>query len=80
MDNIEKYFANPKSLVELVQELKSSTGEWEQKVAKKLRSMSPTSLAITFKQIQDGKNMSFYDVFSMEYRLGKILNQRFLLS
>ena len=35
--------------------------------------MSPTSLAITFKQIQDGKNMSFYDVFSMEYRLGKIL-------
>ena len=72
LDNIAKYFEEPKSLLELVQELESSSGEWEQKVAKKLRSMSPTSLAITFKQIQDGKNMSFYDVFAMEYRLGKL--------
>ena len=71
LDNIAKYFDDPKSLLELVQELESSSGEWEQKIAKKLRSMSPTSLAITFKQIQDGKNMSFYDVFAMEYRLGK---------
>jgi len=69
IDNIAKYFENPTSLVDLVQKLESSSGEWEQKTAKKLRSMSPTSLAITFKQIQDGKNMSFYDVFSMEYRL-----------
>ncbi|CAG5105872.1 Oidioi.mRNA.OKI2018_I69.chr1.g2529.t1.cds [Oikopleura dioica] len=69
LDNIAKYFDDPKSLLELVQELESSSGEWEQKIAKKLRSMSPTSLAITFQQIQDGKNMSFYDVFAMEYRL-----------
>lgn len=68
-ENIEKYFATPESLLSLVQDLEHASGDWEIKIAKKLRSMSPTSLAITFKQITDGRNMSLEEVFSMEYRL-----------
>ena len=70
LENIEKYFGNPESLVSLVTTLEAANGEWEQKIAKKLRKMSPTSCAITFKQITDGANMSFEDIFKMEYRLG----------
>jgi len=73
LENIEKYFASPESLVALVRQLEGADGTWEQKIAKKLRNMSPTSLAITFKQIIDGGQMSMEDVFSMEYRLGKNL-------
>lgn len=73
LENIEKYFAKPESLVSLLANLEASEGEWEQKIAKKLRKMSPASCAITFKQITDGASMSFEDIFKMEYRLGKSL-------
>lgn len=67
--DIEKYFGAPESLLSLVQSLEQSDDSWAIKMAKKLRSMSPTSLAITFKQITDGANMTLDEVFSMEYRL-----------
>ena len=44
--------------------------EWSSKIAKKLRKMSPTSVAITFEQIKRGADLSISEVFKMEYRLG----------
>ena len=58
------------SLLSLISDLEKSDGDWERKIAKNLRRMSPTSLAVTFKHITDGKNMNLSDVFKIEYRLG----------
>ena len=44
--------------------------EWSSKIVKKLRKMSPTSVAITFEQIKRGADLSISEVFKMEYRLG----------
>ena len=47
----------------------SSSDEWAAKVAKKLRRMSPMSLAITHEQIKRAASMDLAEVFAMEYRL-----------
>ena len=54
-------------------DLEESETAWAVKVAKKLRKMSPMSVAITFGQIKNGANMTIEQVFEMEYRLGKII-------
>ena len=52
--------------------LLGSDSEWAAKIAKKIRRMSPMSLAITHEQIKRGADMNLYDIFSMEYNLGKL--------
>ena len=49
----------------------TSDSEWAAKIAKKIRRMSPMSLAITHEQIKRGADMDLYDIFSMEYNLGE---------
>lgn len=69
--DIETYrkFHGKSTIFELIQDLEGSESEWAAKVAKKIRKMSPISVAITFGQISNGANMSIEEVFEMEYRL-----------
>ena len=60
-DNIGLIFAS----------LKATGEEWEENILKILSEKSPTSLAITIKQIRDSKNMSFTDCMIMEYRMSQ---------
>uniref|UniRef100_A0A8C4I4D4 3-hydroxyisobutyryl-CoA hydrolase n=1 Tax=Dicentrarchus labrax TaxID=13489 RepID=A0A8C4I4D4_DICLA len=55
----------------IVQNLKADGSEFANKQAETLARMSPTSLKITFKQLQAGAALSLPDVLVMEYRLSQ---------
>uniref|UniRef100_A0A672HHF1 3-hydroxyisobutyryl-CoA hydrolase n=1 Tax=Salarias fasciatus TaxID=181472 RepID=A0A672HHF1_SALFA len=55
----------------IIQNLKADGSDFAKKQAETLARMSPTSLKITFKQIQLGATLSLQDVFVMEYRLSQ---------
>ncbi|KAK5974013.1 3-hydroxyisobutyryl-CoA hydrolase mitochondrial [Trichostrongylus colubriformis] len=57
------------SVEEIFENLKKDGSEWAQKQLKTLSKMSPTSMKVTFKQLEKGAKMSFSKVFTMEYRL-----------
>jgi len=69
LENIEKHFTGKETIHQLMQDLDEADSEWSSKIAKKLRKMSPTSVAITFEQIKRGADLSISEVFKMEYRL-----------
>jgi enoyl-CoA hydratase len=43
--------------------------DWTDDIAKTIRSKSPTSLKIAFRQIREGKSLGFDDCMKMEYRM-----------
>uniref|UniRef100_A0A3Q2PAI1 3-hydroxyisobutyryl-CoA hydrolase n=1 Tax=Fundulus heteroclitus TaxID=8078 RepID=A0A3Q2PAI1_FUNHE len=55
----------------IVQNLKADGSEFAKKQAETLSRMSPTSLKITFRQLQAGAALSLQDVLVMEYRLSQ---------
>lgn len=55
----------------IVHNLKTDGSPFAQKQAETLAKMSPTSLKITFKQLQAGGAMSLQEVLVMEYRLSQ---------
>uniref|UniRef100_A0A4W6FCQ8 3-hydroxyisobutyryl-CoA hydrolase n=1 Tax=Lates calcarifer TaxID=8187 RepID=A0A4W6FCQ8_LATCA len=55
----------------IMQNLKADGSEFAKKQAETLSKMSPTSLKITYKQLQAGASMSLQDVLVMEYRLSQ---------
>uniref|UniRef100_A0A8C7FKT4 3-hydroxyisobutyryl-CoA hydrolase n=1 Tax=Oncorhynchus kisutch TaxID=8019 RepID=A0A8C7FKT4_ONCKI len=55
----------------IVHNLKTDGSPFAQKQAETLAKMSPTSLKITFKQLQAGGTMSLQEVLVMEYRLSQ---------
>ncbi|KAM4731911.1 3-hydroxyisobutyryl-CoA hydrolase, mitochondrial [Anableps anableps] len=59
------------SVEEIMQNLKADASEFATKQAEILSRMSPTSLKITFKQLQAGAALSLQDVLVMEYRLSQ---------
>lgn len=63
-----------KSVGEIFENLRAENSEWSKEQLKTLSKMSPTSLKVTFKQLENGGKMKFDEVFTMEYRLA----QRFL--
>ncbi|ETN78364.1 enoyl-CoA hydratase/isomerase family protein [Necator americanus] len=58
-----------KSVEEVLENLRKENSEWSKKQLETLAKMSPTSLKVTFKQLENGAKMSFDEVFTMEYRL-----------
>ena len=44
-------------------------GDWPRETAATIRSKSPTSLKLTFRQMRAGKALSFDDCMRMEYRM-----------
>ena len=68
MERINECFSA--ASVEEILERLAGAGEWGEKQAKVIRRMSPTSLAVSFRQLREGADMSsLAEVLTMEYRL-----------
>jgi len=65
---IDRIFAGA-SVEEILASLDSEHEDWTGDIANTIRSKSPTSLKITFRQIREGKNLDFDDCMRMEYRM-----------
>lgn len=59
------------SVEEIMDNLQKDGSAFAQKQLETLSKMSPTSLKLTFRQIQAGASMSLQEVFVMEYRLSQ---------
>ncbi|KAM9347050.1 3-hydroxyisobutyryl-CoA hydrolase, mitochondrial [Symphorus nematophorus] len=70
MSDIDRLFSSS-SVEGIVQNLKADSSEFANKQAQTLSKMSPTSLKITYKQLQEGATLSLPDVLVMEYRLSQ---------
>ncbi|VDL83471.1 unnamed protein product [Nippostrongylus brasiliensis] len=64
-----KFMDNAGSVEEILGNLRKENSKWAQDQLNTLSKMSPTSMKVTFKQIENGAKMSFSKVFTMEYRL-----------
>ncbi|XP_067371883.1 3-hydroxyisobutyryl-CoA hydrolase, mitochondrial isoform X3 [Channa argus] len=70
MSDIDRLFGSS-SVEGIMQNLKADGSEFAKKHAEALSKMSPTSLKITYKQLQVGASLSLQDVLVMEYRLSQ---------
>uniref|UniRef100_UPI0037E85C7D 3-hydroxyisobutyryl-CoA hydrolase, mitochondrial n=1 Tax=Semicossyphus pulcher TaxID=241346 RepID=UPI0037E85C7D len=68
ISDIDRLFSSS-SVEGIVQNLKADGSEFAKKQAETLSRMSPTSLKITYRQLQAGATLSLQDVLVMEYRL-----------
>ncbi|KAL6484340.1 hypothetical protein MHYP_G00063850 [Metynnis hypsauchen] len=59
------------SMEEILENLQKDGSAFAQKQLETLAKMSPTSLKLTFRQMQMGASMSLQEVFVMEYRLSQ---------
>ncbi|XP_034430591.1 3-hydroxyisobutyryl-CoA hydrolase, mitochondrial isoform X2 [Hippoglossus hippoglossus] len=70
ISDIDRLFSSG-SVEGIIQNLKADGSEFAKKQAETLAKMSPTSLKLTFRQLQEGASLSLRDVLVMEYRLGQ---------
>ncbi|XP_037542210.1 3-hydroxyisobutyryl-CoA hydrolase, mitochondrial [Nematolebias whitei] len=70
ISDIDRLFSSS-SVEGIVQNLKADGSEFATRQAEILTKMSPTSLKLTFRQLQRGGTMSLQDVLVMEYRLSQ---------
>uniref|UniRef100_A0A1A7YP19 3-hydroxyisobutyryl-CoA hydrolase n=1 Tax=Iconisemion striatum TaxID=60296 RepID=A0A1A7YP19_9TELE len=70
ISEIDRLFSSS-SVEGIVQNLSADGSDFAKKQAEILSKMSPTSLKITFKQLQLGAALSLQDVLVMEYRLSQ---------
>ncbi|CAH1996370.1 unnamed protein product [Acanthoscelides obtectus] len=68
VEKINHCFA-PDSMEEIIARLEKDGSTWAEEILKTLNKMSPTSLKVTLRQLELGKNMSLNDCLIMEYRL-----------
>uniref|UniRef100_A0A3B5PZY6 3-hydroxyisobutyryl-CoA hydrolase n=1 Tax=Xiphophorus maculatus TaxID=8083 RepID=A0A3B5PZY6_XIPMA len=68
--DIDRMFGSS-SVEGILQNLKADGSDFAKKQAEILSRMSPTSLKVTFRQLQAGAAMSLQDVLVMEYRLSQ---------
>ncbi|RXM37279.1 3-hydroxyisobutyryl-CoA hydrolase, mitochondrial [Acipenser ruthenus] len=70
MDQINRLF-EASSVEDIMQKLNEDGSSFALKQLETLKKMSPTSLKITFRQLQNGASMSLQEVLVMEYRLSQ---------
>ncbi|KAM7407834.1 hypothetical protein PAMA_003547 [Pampus argenteus] len=70
ISDIDRLFSSS-SVEGIVENLKADGSAFAKKQAETLSKMSPTSLKITYKQLQAGASLSLPDVLVMEYRLSQ---------
>ena len=66
--SIDRAFAK-ESVEEILAELDADHTDWSADTAKTIRSKSPTSLKITFRQLREGAKLDFDECMKMEYRM-----------
>lgn len=57
------------SVEKIMDGLRKDQSEWAKQTLEKMERMSPTSLKLTFSQIQRGASLSLPDCLRMEYRI-----------
>lgn len=67
-NEIDKYFANTKSVEEIFERLNDGQS-WSSSILKMTEKHCPLSMKLGFEQNRRGKSMSLSEVFKMEYRL-----------
>ncbi|XP_025082431.1 3-hydroxyisobutyryl-CoA hydrolase, mitochondrial-like isoform X1 [Pomacea canaliculata] len=70
METINKVF-EAETVEEILQKLAADNSEFAQKHLATLKKMSPTSMKVTFRQLQMGKKLKLADELQMEYRLSQ---------
>lgn len=65
---INSCFDKP-TIEEILQALRDDGSDWAMRQVETLHKMSPTSLKITLRQLQEGQHLSLSDCLKMEYRL-----------
>ena len=68
LDTINECFSKS-SVEEILTSLDEIDIEWSKQTASSIRKKSPTSLKVTFRQLKEGKCLSFEDCMAMELRL-----------
>ncbi|KAK2586338.1 hypothetical protein KPH14_010631 [Odynerus spinipes] len=68
IEKIEKCFSAP-SVEEIINRLNEDGSEWAKKVVETLLNMSPTSLKVTNKSIEEGGKLTLGECLKMEFRL-----------
>ncbi|CAG9768744.1 unnamed protein product [Ceutorhynchus assimilis] len=68
LEQINNCFSAP-TLEEVISRLEKDGSKWAQDTLNLLKKMSPTSLKITYKQLELGKEMNLLECLKMEYRL-----------
>jgi enoyl-CoA hydratase len=66
--DIDRHFGHD-SVEAILASLESNASDWAQKTAASLRSKSPTSLKVTFRQLREGRNLDFEACMRLEYRI-----------
>ena len=66
--DIDRHFAMA-SATAIMESLDAADGEWASEVLASLRAKSPTSLAVTFRQLREGRTLGFAACMRLEYRL-----------
>ena len=70
VQDIDRLFSGS-SVEEIVHNLKTDDSAFASKQTETLSKMSPTSLKLTFRQLQAGASLSLREVLQMEYRLAQ---------
>lgn len=70
IEQIDRLF-DGQTVEEICQNLQSDGSEWATKHLESLRTMSPTSLKITLRQLLEGGAMNLQECLQMEYRLSQ---------
>lgn len=65
---IDEAFAG-QSVEEILERLEGDRSDWAKDAAKIIHTKSPTSLKVAFRQIREGKSLSFDECMKMEYRM-----------
>ena len=66
--DIDRHFGAA-SIEAVLESLAGDRSGWAQKTAKIMAAKSPTSLAITYRQLRAGKTLSFEDAMKLEFRI-----------
>lgn len=73
-DLIDEFFAKD-GVEDIIAALYEDGGQWTNSQAETLDAKSPTSLLVTYEQMQRGADMDFDDVMKMEYRISNHILQ-----
>jgi enoyl-CoA hydratase len=65
---IDEHFSK-NSMIEIMASLDACDDPWATKVAAEIRSKSPTSVEVAFRQIRDGRELDFAQCMAMELRI-----------
>lgn len=68
LERINKYFSSP-TVEAIIEALEQDGSDWAKGIRDTMMQMSPTSLKVTLKALNIGKNLDLHECLSMEYNV-----------